>query len=194
MEVQAILNRVQQILLKPKAAWAQIDTEPVNVPELYKTYIAPLAAIPPVATFIGFSVLGMGFFRMPLGSGLAQMIFGYALSLVAVYAFALIIDYLAPQFGAQKNFNQAFKVAAYGSTASWVAGVFSIIPALGILSVLGGLYSLYLIFIGLPMLMKPPEDKATTYTVASIGVAIVLSIIVALITTRLFQPAFVVPG
>jgi hypothetical protein len=193
MQVQAIISRVQEILLKPKAAWAKIDGEPVNVPELYKSYIAPLAAIPPVATFIGFSLLGMGFFRMPIGSGLAQMIFHYVLSLVAVYAFALIIDYLAPQFGAQKNFNQAFKVAAYASTASWIAGIFTIIPALAILSVLGGLYSLYLLFVGLPMLMKPPEDKATTYTVASIGVAIVLSIIIGLITSRLFVPAPVLP-
>ena len=133
MQVQAIISRVQEILLKPKAAWAKIDAEPVNVPELYKSYIAPLAAIPPVATFIGFSLLGMGFFHMPIGSGLAQMILSYILRLAGVYAFALIIDYLAPQFGAQKNFNQALKLVAYASTASWVAGIFMIIPALGLL-------------------------------------------------------------
>jgi len=192
MQVQAIISRVQQLLLNPKAAWAQIDTEAVSVQDLYKSWIAPLAAIPAVATFVGFSLLGLGLFRMPLVSGLAQMVVGYALSLAAVYLFALIIDYLAPQFGAQKNFNQAFKVAAYTPTAAWIAGIFNIIPALAIVSLLGALYSLYLLFVGLPALMKPPEDKATVYTLASIGCAIVVEVVIALVVSRLFVPAIVV--
>ena len=192
MQVQAMISRVQQLLLNPKAAWAQIDTEAVSVQDLYKSWIAPLAAIPAVATFVGFSLLGLGLFRMPLVSGLAQMVVGYALSLAAVYLFALIINYLAPQFGAQKNFNQAFKVAAYTPTAAWIAGIFNIIPALAIVSLLGALYSLYLLFVGLPALMKPPEDKATVYTLASIGCAIVVEVVIALVVSRLFVPAIVV--
>lgn len=186
MDIQAIIARVQQILLNPKAAWAQIDAEPVNVQNLYRTYIIPLAAIPPVATFLGMALFGFRFAIIPA-------IVSFALALGAVYIFAFIIDYLAPQFGATKNFNQAFKAAAYTPTAVWVAGVFNILPGAGsIISVLGALYSLYLLFLGLPMLMRPPADKATTYTLVCIVCAIIVEVVFGAIVGRLFEPSVVV--
>jgi uncharacterized protein YqgC (DUF456 family) len=109
----------------------------------------------------------------------------YALSLVSVYVLALIIDALAPNFGGQKNSIQALKVAAYSSTAAWVAGVFMLLPALGILAILG-LYSFYLMFLGLPVLMKAPEEKAAGYVIVVVVCAIVLYVVVGAITNRVF--------
>ena len=186
MQVQAIIARVQQILLNPNAAWAQIEGEPASVQSLYLNYVVPLAAIPAIARFLGLLFSGLGFLLLP-------MLVSYVFSLGAVYVFALIIDYLAPQFGAQKNFNQAFKVAAYAPTAAWVAGVFDIIPGIGgVISILGALYSLYLLFLGLPALMKPPSDKATTYTLVAIVCAVVVGVIIGAVTARLFMPSVVV--
>ena len=68
---------------------------------------------------------------------------------------------------------QALKVAAYSSTAAWLAGIFILIPALGFLQILG-LYSLYLLYLGLPRLMKTPEDKALVYTAIVIVAAFVI--------------------
>ena len=71
---------------------------------------------------------------------------------------ALIIDALAPTFNGTKNQIQALKVAAYCSTASWMAGIFALIPGLRFFGILG-LYSLYLLYLGLPVLMKSPQGK-----------------------------------
>ena len=101
--------------------------------------------------------------------------------------FALVIDALSPTFGGEKNFMQAFKVAAFAPVASWLAGIFSIVPALSILGLLG-LYSLYLLYVGLPRLMKTPAEKALPYTVVVILVGIVISSSWASI------PAFMLPG
>ncbi len=105
---------------------------------------------------------------------------GYVLTLVGVYVLALIIDALAPTFNGQKNQIQALKVAAYSSTASWVAGVFALVPGLRILTILG-LYSLYLLYTGLPVLMKAPQDKAMGYTAVVIVAAIVLFMLVGIV-------------
>ncbi|MFZ1991626.1 MAG: Yip1 family protein [Alphaproteobacteria bacterium] len=186
MQAQAIIARVQQILLNPQAAWAQIDGESAGVQSLYVGYIIPLAAIPAIARFLGLLLSGLGFL-------LLQAIVSFAFSLGAVYVFALIIDYLAPQFGAQKNFNQAFKVAAYAPTAAWVAGAFNIIPGIGgIISVIGALYSLYLLFLGLPVLMKPPSERATTYTLVAIICAVIVGAIFGAVASRLFMPPVVI--
>src|SRR5918911_1583173 len=76
-------------------------------------------------------------FPPALFSGLVGAILHYILTLVGVYLIAFIIDALAPTFGGAKDFNRAFKVAAYAPTASWLAGVFALLPILSVLTILG---------------------------------------------------------
>jgi hypothetical protein len=108
-------------------------------------------------------------------------VLSYVSSLVAVFIMALIIDALAPSFGAQKSQVQALKLTVYSYTASWVAGILNIVPILGILAALAGLYGLYILYLGLPKLMKSPADKTVGYFVVSIVVAIVVNIIIGFI-------------
>ena len=186
-----LVDRAKKILLQPKSEWAVIAAEPHTVQDLYTGYVRILAAIPAIAWFIGFSIIGMGMlgvsYRVPITSGVAHMVVSYVLGLGWVYVLALIIDALAPNFGGEKNFLQALKVSAFSPTAMWLAGLFAIIPALSILGILG-LYSLYLLYTGLPPLMRVPPEKAVPYTVVVIIVAIVLAIIVGALA------GLVVPG
>jgi hypothetical protein len=181
----ALVDRVKNILLNPRQEWAVIDAEPTTPVELYKQYIMPLAAIGPVAGMIGSTVFGyrvpmMGTFRAPVGQALSAMVVTYLLTLGGVYVLGLIIDALAPSFGGTKSQMQALKVAAYSSTASWVVGIFSLIPGLRWLGILG-LYSLFLLYLGLPVLMKAPEEKALAYTVLVILAALVLFLVIGLV-------------
>lgn len=180
-----VVERAKNLILQPSAEWSKIDGETHTVQGLYTGWIMILAAIGPVCAFIGHSIVGVGAFgisyRMPIVSGLALMIASYALALGMVYVFALIIDALAPSFDGTRDFGQAFKVAAFAPTASWLASAFGILPALSILSILG-LYSLYLLWIGLPRLMKVPEPKAATYTVVVILCGLVLALVAGTLT------------
>lgn len=180
----SLVERVKNILLTPKTEWEVIDTEQTSVGALYTGYVMPLAAIGPVAQVIGFSLMGMrvpfgGVYRVPIGSAVTGAVVSYVLTLVGVYVLALIIDALAPTFGGTKSQLQALKVAAYSATAGWVAGIFAMVPGLRFLGILG-LYSLYLLFLGLPVLMKAPKEKAVAYTVV---VVIATIVIVALVST-----------
>jgi len=183
MQTQAIISRVQDLCLRPRETWEEIEKQPVNIRDTYVNYVMPLAALPAVAHFLGMALIGIGAdgerVRIGFIPGLFQAIISFGLSLGMVYALAYITSWLAPQFGATRNFNQAFKLAAFAPSASWVVGVLYLIPALSFFGLLGGLYSLYLLFVGLPILMKPQADKATTYTLAVIGTAIVLALIIA---------------
>ena len=172
-----LVERAKNLILTPKAEWAVIDNEPHTVQGLYTQYVMILAAIGPVASFIGYSIVGFGAYRIPIGAGVAYMVLSYVLALAMVYVLALVIDALAPNFGGTKNFMQALKVAAFAPTASWLAGIFGILPALSILAILG-LYSLYLLYLGLPLLMKTPQEKAVPYLVVVIIVALVLAVVI----------------
>ncbi|WP_293700452.1 MULTISPECIES: Yip1 family protein [unclassified Sphingopyxis] len=190
-----IIERAKNIILKPKETWVAIDAEPATTQSIYMPYVLVLAAIGPIAQFIGGQVFGYGAFGInfhpPIGTALVSAILSYGLALATVFALSLVIDGLAPNFGGQKNQIQALKVAAYSATAGWLAGIFGLIPALAILGLLG-LYSLYLLFLGLPILMKVPQDKALGYTVVVIIVAIVLFLIVGAIVASLTAPSL--PG
>lgn len=182
----ALVDRVKNILLTPKTEWPVIAGETSATADLLKNYVAPLAAIPAAAGFIGGSLIGYGMFgvsvRVPILSGLAIAIVGYVMSFIGVIIVGHIINALAPTFGAEKNLGQATKVAVYAFTASWLGGIFSILPALSILGILAGLYSLYLLYMGLTPLMKNPEDKAIGYTAVVVIATIVVYIIIGAVT------------
>ena len=186
MDINKLIARVKAILLTPKAEWPVIAAEPATVPDLYKNYIVVLAAIPAIAGFIKGSLIGYGAFgfsyRVGIGAGIAGAIVGYALGLAMAYVMALIIDALAPNFGGQKNQVQALKTVAYAWTASWVAGIGQIVPGLGwLIAIAGGIYGIYLLYLGLPHTMKAPADKAAGYTAVSVIIAVVLSWICMLV-------------
>jgi Yip1 domain len=191
VDFNKLIARAKAILLTPKTEWPVIASEPTTVADLYKGYIVILAAIPAIFAFIKWSIIGVsipfaGTMRVGMGLGLTQMVVSYVLSLVMVYILALIIDALAPTFGGQKDQTQALKTAAYSYTASWIAGVAQILPWLGMLLLLaGGIYSIYLLYLGLPNTMKAPKDKAVGYTVVVIIVGIVLGIVVGMVTAAI---------
>jgi hypothetical protein len=180
-----LVDRVKNIIMRPNLEWPVIDAEPSTIADIYRSYVVILAAIPPLASAIGQLVFGFRVFglvyRPSPAHVIAQAVVQYLLSLAMVYVLALIIEALAPTFGGTKDRVAAFKVAAYGGTAAWLAGIFGIIPNLAILSIVG-LYSLYLYYTGLPVLMKVTADKAIGYVVAVIVAAIVLWIIVGAVT------------
>jgi len=94
---------------------------------------------------------------------------------------SLIIDALAPTFNGEKNPIQSLKVAVYSCTPAWLAGVLQIIPVLAVLSIFGGIYAFYLLYLGLPVLKKSPEDKAIPYTVVVIICGIVIWVVIMMI-------------
>jgi hypothetical protein len=184
-----LVDRAKRILLSPRTEWPVIDAEATTPAQLYTGYILPLAAIGPVAQVIGYSVFGitvptLGTHRVPIGTSVARALVAYALALAGTYVLGLIIDGLAPAFNAQRSRIQALKLAAYSSTAAWVAAVFVLIPALRLLTILG-LYSVYLFYLGLPTLMRSPRDKAMTYTVVVVLGALVLFLLAGAIVGRL---------
>ena len=175
-----IVQRVQAILLTPKAEWVKIKAEPTTVAELFTSYVMILAAIPAGSQFLGNVLVGkrlplVGVFRWPIGQAISYAVVSYVLALVAVYVFALIINELAPSFSSAKKMANALKLSAYSMTPGWVAGVLYIVPGLWILGVVASLYGLYILYLGFdaPM-MGTPKDKIPAYMVLSIIVVVVL--------------------
>lgn len=189
----SLQDRAKRIITDPKAEWPVIETEQTTVEKLYREYIALLAAIPVLAGLVGGVLIGgpglFGWTRTPVVAGVIGAIVGYVLALVGVYIAAFIVDKLAPTFDSQPNMMQALKLVAYAYTPAWVAGIAYLIPGLGTLIVLlGSLYSIYLFYLGLPVMMKTPEAKVIPYMLVAALVIIVLTVVMMVIAGLLTAP------
>ena len=184
-----ILQRVKNIIMTPKTEWPVIAAEEPNIVEIFKGYVLPLALIPSIAYIIGLGVIGMGMMSS-FSWGLAMGLIQFILAFVGIYISAYVIAFLAPKFGSQQDLGRAVQLVAYSYTPAWVAGIFSIVPALGILAFAGGIYGLYLMYLGLPHMMKTPQDKTIAYLVVSIIAVLVTYWILTLILTSIVLSVF----
>jgi hypothetical protein len=182
--MKALVARVKDLLLSPAAEWDVIDKEDTAPVALAVRYVAPLVVAPVVAMVVGLSVVGVrvggDVHRAPLmWVSLSGLLF-FALAIAAVFAFALLLDWLAPRFGAPRNYQRAFKVSAYSITAAMLAGVLTVAPALGVVALLGAAYSLYLLFVGAPKVMHAPAASAVNYSIVATFAAIAVALLVGL--------------
>lgn len=176
----ALVARVKGILLQPKSEWLKIDGEFATTKSLFTRYAMILAAIGPVCSLLGGQLMPIMGVKLSIVGAIVVALVSYGMSLLGVFLLGLIINALAPNFGGTANRVQAMKLAVYSWTAAWLAGVFGLIPMLGILAILG-LYSFYLLFVGLPILMKVPEDKKVGYFIVTVIAGVVMYFIISAI-------------
>ncbi len=194
-----IVERVKNILLNPKQEWVVIDKETTDIPQLVTGYLLILALIPAVASFIGYGLIGykvpfVGHVAGTFGFGIKQAVLAFISPVISAFIAAFVINALAESFGSQKDMRRAMQLVVYSFTASLVAGIFYIIPSLGILALLAGLYGLYILYLGLQPMMKTPEEKVTSYFVVSLLVMIVVSIVVGAILSGIIIGRGVMAG
>lgn len=187
-----LIERARGMVLNPEATWVTVEQEATEWNQLFVPYLATLALIPAVATFIAWSVLGFGsfgvFVRLPVASGLGLMVSQYAMTLVMVFGWGWFIAMLAPSFGGQSSLINGLKLAVYASTPAMLAGVFGAMPGLSFLTLVGGLYTLYLVYLGLPVLMKNPPEKSLTFLAVAAISGIVGSLMLGMLSS-LFVPS-----
>jgi hypothetical protein len=183
------LARVKNIILSPKTEWPAIAPEPTTVPQLYVGYVMPLALLAALMGFLRMSVLGVNSafgnsFRMPIASGLTYTVMMFVSALFGVFVVGLIISALAPTFSGARNQRQALKVAAYSLTPAMLSSVLALSPILPtLLQLLAGLYGIYVLSLGLPVLMQSPKEKAFGYTASVVICTILVGIVFAILST-----------
>jgi Yip1-like protein/zinc ribbon protein len=184
-----LLARVKNIVLAPRSEWPVIASEPTTVSQLYAGYVMPLAVLAALVGFVRMSVLGVntafgGSIRMPIASGLTYTVMMFVSALIGVFIVGLIINALAPTFAGQREQRQALKVAAYSLTPAMLSSVLALSPILAtLLQLLAGLYGIYVLHLGLPVVMQSPKEKAFGYTASVVVCTILVGIVFAVLSS-----------
>jgi hypothetical protein len=121
---------------------------------------------------------------MPISSGLAYTVVMFVSVLFGVFIVGVVINTLAPTFSGTKDQRQALKVAAYSLTPAMLSSVLALSPILAtLLQLLAGLYGIYVLYLGLPVLMQSPKEKAFGYTASVVICTILVGIVFGILST-----------
>lgn len=185
-----LIQRVINIITKPKHEWQVIAQEQPNAMKLIGGYALILALIPALSALIKYGIIGvtfMGYTSRSLASGIQTGLVQLFSAVIGVYLLAWIIDLLAPSFDSEKNFGRSLQLAVYASTPQWVAGILLLISTtLSLLIMLISLYAIYLLAVGMPVLKNTPKDKVVGYTALTIIAMIIIALVLALILAAIF--------
>ncbi len=191
-----IIDRIKVVLFKPHRAWSIIKDEPTGFADVLTHYLMPLVAVPAFCGLFGYTFVGMRFgfravvYRIPLPMAFVWALVFYLATLIGIYIEGIIINTLAPSFHAKQHAVDAFKLAAYAYTPAAVAGVLRLFPALSFFVFLISLYSIYLLYCGLPIMMEAPPEKVVVYLVLIIAVMIVVYLLVRAIPAAILSAAW----
>ncbi len=182
--MENLINRAKNIILQPKATWEEIKNEENTIQGLLVSYVFPLALISAIASFIGFGFIGS---NIPFAGrvysiewGINQAVTNFVSLMLGIIISGWVISWLAPKFDTSLSLTDAVKLVAYSYTPAMLGGIFNIIPALAVLGIITGLYSLYVLYLGFGPITKVSADKTTAYFVVSLLVIIGVYIVIGL--------------
>ena len=180
--MEHVIELIKDLLISPATAWRHIKELDLSKTDLFKKYLLYLAAVPAVSGFLGSSIVGqnvpfLGHYRVPFFAGLVWAILLYVFLLAGIYLIAFLASAISPKLTGVKNENAALKLIVFTFIPYFVLSVFSIVPALSGLQILS-LYSIYLLYIGLPVMLENSEEKSLTFTVVISLISIVVLAIV----------------
>ncbi len=179
-----IISTAKQFILSPKSEWEVVKSDKDTAHQHVMKYVLPLALISAVAIFIGVGLIGyrvLGYRIQSVSGGLAQAIMSLASILIGVYLSGFVIHKLAPTFDTTVSLDKAVKLVGFSYTAILLAGILNIFPPLAFLTFLGGLYSLYILYIGFKPMTNVSDEKSTSYFIVSLLVIVGVYVIIGMI-------------
>ena len=187
-------KHVWGLMAQPKDEWKSIRDERCTIGKCYCSHVLLLAALPAIAYFIGTSQVGWAIgtksVRLSTESALHIAALTYLTMLVGVFAMGKAIHWMSQTYGAKQSLPQCIALAAYTATPLFLTGIMLIYPILW-LNLLIGLvalaYTIYLLYIGVPIMMKVSQERGFLFASAVMGVGLVMLVGVLAATVVLWD-------
>jgi hypothetical protein len=184
-----LVSRLKQLVSSPKTEWAVMAAEPTTIANLYAGYVAPLALLTALMGLLRMPMdgidraVGAGH-HMPILSGLAFVLMLFASAVFGVSVVGIIINVLAPTFSGRRDLRQALKAAAFSLMPASLSSVLALAPIPATVPLLiAGIYGIYLLYLGLPALMRSPRKKAFGYAASVVVCTVLAGVVFAVLTT-----------
>ncbi len=151
----------------PRVEWKSISNEKQDLTRFGLARLSILAAVPAISflagiTMVGWSLSGSEFNRVAMANALPMALGFYLLIIVATLLMAYFTFSMERAFGTEASFERCLLFVTYTATPMYMAGLVGFVPIVWLcMTVLMAavFYSLYLLYVGIPIYMKIPEGK-----------------------------------
>ena len=176
------LSHTVGLFTHPDEEWKAIREESESVSKLYFGHILLLALIPTAAAFygttqVGWQVGGSQLIKLTTGSALQLCALAYVAMLAGIYIIGKFIDFFAATYDVRESTPRGVTLAAYTATPIFLLGVIAVYPNIWVNMAVGTAaiaYAVYLLYEGLPILMKIPEERGFMFASSVLTVGLVM--------------------
>jgi hypothetical protein len=190
-------ERLKSLLLFPSYEWKVISLEKRPLNEDFSQFTFNLILVGAIAQFIGSFIyvrndIDIDAYRFSFP--LVQAGFYVIIQLTLLWAGSFFVNRMAPKFGSVRHFKSSARLVLYAASPILLMFVLVNLNPLFFLALIPGLYSFYLFWVGLPILLKTKETKRFSfvliYLIFSAGVLWVLSLLFGFLSGLIFPGSF----
>jgi len=192
------MNHLLGIIVRPHAEWTKIRDRIDSVPRHYLSYLIWVAILPPVAWWFGASQVGWEIsgrqIRLTPESAAQIMGLFYVTILISVAFLGFMIHWMAKTYDARNDdIAHGINVAGYMCAPMFLVGLTGFFPNLWIDMLLGTLaaaYTVYLLYIGIPIVYDMPKERGFLFASAAVAVGLVLMVALMGVTVFLWEMGY----
>jgi len=173
------------LLVRPSAQWRTIAELPESSFRTLVLYPCIFAVLPAVAWYYGTSRVGWTVgdhgetIKLTVESARQISILFYLAMLGAIAVIGYFVHWMSDTYGADSSLTKGIVIAGLTSTPLFIAGLVGVYPLLWIdllIGVAAVSWSVYLLYLGIPIVMGIPEERGFLFSSAVVGVAMVILI------------------
>ncbi|NVK21234.1 MAG: DUF1282 family protein [Kangiellaceae bacterium] len=170
------------VLYNPIETWPKIEKKNFTITQIYLRFLLIMAAIPPIAAYIGAVYIGwrVGFeepVKLTWQSALLISVSAYIAILVGMYVFARLVHWMAQTYKSEATVADAFALVSYSCVPLFLVSIFSAYPLLWLntmLTLVAAALAIRILFIGTPVMMKIDQDRGFLFTNSILTVGMVM--------------------
>ena len=183
-----MIHHVWGLFTRPDQKWQEIRSEKETVGHMYSSHVLILAAIPAISAYIGttqvgWSIGGRDPVMLTQPSAIQLTLMAYLAMVAGVAVMGAFIKWMSRTYDASPTMTQCIVFAAYTATPLFVGGIAALYPSIWIALLVGTIaicYSVYLLYIGIPVFMKISAEEGFMFSssVLAVGLVMLVSMIV----------------
>jgi hypothetical protein len=173
------------LLARPSTHWRAIAALPESALRNLLLYPCILALLPAVAWYYGTTEIGWTVgahgepIRLTHDSARQICILFYMTMISSVAIIGYSIHWMAATYGAQSTVTRGMVIAGLTATPLFIAGLTGFYPLLWLDMLIGVIalsWSVYLMYLGIPIVMNIPEERGFLFSSAVLAIAMVILI------------------
>jgi hypothetical protein len=177
-----MLSKVLEFTLTPRRAWESVAGLSEAQYRAFMLYPVILALLPTFAWYYGTTQVGWRIadghiIRLAEHSGLAIAVCFYLAQIAAIWIIGYLVHWMSNTYGAITTPAKGMALVGFTATPILLAGVVGFVPNFAVdlmVGILAVSYSVYLLYVGIPIAMQLPAERGFLYASAVVGVSLVI--------------------